>query len=1598
MALDLTGVTNQQAFYADHYLHALVEQDLRALFARWDEAAGDPPPARLRKLAKPFHELAEALETAAWEPEAPPPEPVALWHAHLCDALGYVHAPEWLEADGLARFTHVRRPDGAPWLWGVDASRAGEGDLLDHFEDVLQPGVFGREEPPRWVLLVGRHEVVLLDRLKWAEGRALRFAMGTILDRKEASTLRLAAALLHRESLCPDAGQPVLDDLDEQSHKHAHGVSQDLKYALREAIELVGNEAVWYLREVRKEGVYGKELAETLSRECLRTMYRLLFLFYIEARPELGYAPSKVEAYRKGYSLDALRELELVRLTTDESRNGTFFHESLDRLFRLVWEGVPATGGSEHHRFSLVPLKTHLFDPDLTPTLGRVKLRNHVWQRVIELLSLSKPGQRQFRRGRISYAHLGINQLGAVYESLLSFSGFFAEEELFEVQPAGKAATAPAGDADDEAEDDTDDAPAPEPTAKGRKVPDALDQAFFVPAAAWAGFTEDERVYEADGQPRRHPKGTFIYRLAGRSREKSASYYTPESLTQCLVKHALKELLDGRTADDILGLTVLEPAMGSAAFLNEAVNQLAEAYMTRKEAELRETGHDRLPPDRRLAELQKVKMYLADQNVHGVDLNPVAVELAEVSLWLNTIYQAEGEAAYVPWFGMQLVCGNSLVGAWRRVFEPSQLVGKAAWLTSVPTRVAPGETRPAGHVYHFLLPDAGMASYGDKVVKELAPEALSAMAAWRKAQAQPLRRDEVEALQRLSDAVDRLWAQHAASQAEVRRLTSDAPRIALYGQPAPTVGGAPTTTREKDALYEQRIASANARMASSYARLKLAMDLWCALFFWPLDQAHLLPTRDEWLLELEYILIGTPAPRSAPATQLPLLPATESPLPPGEGPQRGGEGLGLTLDLGLVDLADLARLPRPALVRALAERHRFLHYELEFADLFATRGGFDLVLGNPPWIKVEWEEKGILGDADPRVVVRKLSASELAKAREAAFAARPGLREAYLAEYVETAGTQSFLNALQTYPLLKGSQTNLFKCFLPLAWDVASAAGVSGFVHPEGVYDDPNGGAMREALYPRLRAHFQFDEIRRFFSGSENRKPFSLNIYGPIRRPEFINISNLFSSRTVDSSFNYVGLEPVGGLKTADNKWNVAGHGDRVIYVGERQLAIFAGLYDEDGTPPLEARLPAVHSTQLLHVLEKFAAAPRRLGNSAGSYVAIEMWHETNAQKDGTIRRDTLFPRSTDELILTGPLFFVGNPLYKTPRVKCTETSHYDVLDLTALPDDYLPRTNYRPDVDAGEYRRRTPTVPWAEGEPVTAYYRLVCRRQLSQSGERTLIPAIAPPRVGHIAGALSVTLANIDLMTELAGCWSSIPYDFFIRSTGKGDIRNDLASQLPMVDFSHDHRTAVISRTLVLNCLTTPYAGLWAQSWDPAFRDQRWSKADPRLDPAWFLSLTPTWHRDCALRTDYARRQALVEIDVLVAMALGLTLDELITLYRVQFPVMQQYERDTWYDRHGRIVFTASKGLTGVGFPRKGGGKGASKTTGWEDIAHLQDGHVTRTVRDDTLPGGPVERTITYVAPFDRCDRVEDYRTAWAFFAGEAVGVVPAAGAEVRA
>ena len=1333
-----------------------------------------------------------------------------------------------------------------------------------------------------------------------------------------------------------------MDELDEQSQKNASGVSQDLKYALRESIELLGNEVLYDMKTRLGRDLDANPVdAGQLTLECLRYMYRMLFVLFIESRPKLGYAPIKAQSYYSGYSLESLRDIaDNIRDDVNEAGDGYYLHETLAKLYELIYDGYPkteeelkkATGSNSlHDMFLIAPLKAHIFDPEYTKMITNAKLRNSCMLRIIDLMSLTRAtGRRNGRRGRISYANLGINQMGAVYEALLSYRGFIAEHDLYEVKRAGDSFN-------------------------------ELDVGYFVSESELDQYTEDERVrYESGekaGKLRMYEKGTFIYRLAGREREKSASYYTPEVLTKCLVKYALKELLEGKTADEILKLTICEPAMGSAAFLNEAINQLAEAYISRKE---KETG-EIISYEKRFNELQKVKMFIADRNVYGIDLNPVAVELAEVSLWLNTIY----EGGFVPWFGTQLVNGNSLIGARRQVYrvENTQSTSKGLrWYEMEPERIPLGTKRmPKKQIYHFLLGDPGMCSYSDKVIKSLEPDKIKEMAKWNKKFTEPITDDEVVTLLRLSAAIDELWEAQIQQRKEVGVKTQDALSVFGYTDDAED---SHTTIRQKDKIFSERYKSEHMRNAGPYARLKFAMDYWCALWFWPIDKADLLPSRSEFLFDMSLILEGTMASvnitDSVKGGQLSLFPTEMEQM-----------AMNIIDTYGTDTIVDIPRLrqetPRLDLAARIAEQNKFMHWELEFADLFAERGGFDLIIGNPPWIKIEWNEQSVLSDTHPMFAVKKLTATQTTHKRAEALK-NTVTRKMYFSEYEMLSGEQAFLNAVQNYADLKGQQTNLFKCFLPQSWMFSGKSGVAAFVHPEGVYEVPKGGALREKLYPRLRYHFQFANERKLFPEVHHHTQFSLNVYGGPLMVSFDTISNLYDAKSIVECYEGDATATIPGIKDENGDWNVKGHPDRIIHVTKKELAVFAKLFDGNDEWK-QARLPVLHAEELVEVLETFSKQQITLESLDNELFSTECWHETNAQNDGTIERNVHFPESAVDTIYSGPHIGVANPLFKTSRRICKLNSDYDNLDLTVIPEKYSQRCNYSPACEIGEYARRVSETPWG-----TKYYadtKLIARKMLNQGGERTLIGSVVMGGVGHTNGIIGFDFADKKTEAIEGALFASIPFDFFIKAMGKSNLYADNAGKLPVVRSKFDQQ--LLTRYLMLVCLTRTHDEYWRKHFFDVYTSDTWSKLDPRLSNTRFSTLTSEWTWNTPLRTDYERRQALVEIDVLTAMALGMTLEQLKTIYRIQFPVLQSYEADTWYDANGRITFTNNRSLVGVGFDRK------------EFELNMKDAPAGkkfyRTIMDDTMPGGPVERTIEYVAPFDRCDRERDYETAWKFF-----------------
>ena len=199
--------------------------------------------------------------------------------------------------------------------------------------------VFAVEEPPALVLVTAGGWLLLAERGNWPEGRWLAVDLATALERRDARAggeLETIAALVSADSLTPadDGTTPLLTWLDD-SVKHAVGVSKDLRDGVRESIELLASEV---LRRRRTRGLLSNinGLAAELTRQSLRYLYRILFLLYAEARPELGVLPVGAPEYAEGYGLDRLRDLALTALTSDAARNRTHLYESLGAPVRLV--------------------------------------------------------------------------------------------------------------------------------------------------------------------------------------------------------------------------------------------------------------------------------------------------------------------------------------------------------------------------------------------------------------------------------------------------------------------------------------------------------------------------------------------------------------------------------------------------------------------------------------------------------------------------------------------------------------------------------------------------------------------------------------------------------------------------------------------------------------------------------------------------------------------------------------------------------------------------------------------------------------------------------------------------------------------------------------------------------------------------------------------------------------------------------------------------------------------------------------------------------------------------------------------------------------
>ena len=411
---------------------------------------------------------------------------------------------------------------------------------------------------------------------------------------------------------------------------------------------------------------------DDIYRGLLSVILRLVFLLYAEERGMLPEDGTFIRHYSLTGLYQRLREDAALHPDTMEQRFGAW--AQLLVLFRLIHDGARAhrTGGA------VVLPERHgdLFDPDRYPflegrhetagarqTTGRVEpplIADGAVYRVLEKL-LVLDGE------RISYRTLDVEQIGSVYETIMGFRMEIATGRSIAIKPAKKLGAPSTVDLDALLEQPIGSRARWLQARADRNLTDTVAKGLRASETVEDLHAALDRVLDKDATPDLVPPGALVLQ-PNEERRRSGSHYTPRELTEPIVRHTLAPILDrlrnegGRppTPGQILDLKVCDPAMGSGAFLVETCRQLADALIDAWGA------HGEIPPiPHDEDEVTYARRLVAQRCLYGIDRNPMAVDLAKVSLWLSTLARDHP----LTFVDHAFRHGDSLVGLTRQQME-----------------------------------------------------------------------------------------------------------------------------------------------------------------------------------------------------------------------------------------------------------------------------------------------------------------------------------------------------------------------------------------------------------------------------------------------------------------------------------------------------------------------------------------------------------------------------------------------------------------------------------------------------------------------------------------------------------------------------------------------------------------------------------------------------------------------------------------------------------------------------------------------------------------------------------------------------------------
>jgi len=404
-----------------------------------------------------------------------------------------------------------------------------------------------------------------------------------------------------------------LNKVYEESIDYAQAIGEDLKSNVYKALRILAN---GFLQTP------GNDLSiknfQEIHNNSLIFLYRMLFILYAEAR---GLLPLQNPKYREPYSFYSIKNDVAKKIDKNEPipilQKG--YWSRVNVLCDLINNGSESYDISEDE-FFVPPYNGGLFDPDKNKFLEENEVSDHFIVDVIDLLSRSTI-KNEGRKAFVDYSSLDIRHLGSIYEGLLENKLKVAQEDMSAIK-------------------------------RGKKE-------IWIKTSKLGKRKEIDNV--SSGQ---------LYPVTDKGERKATgSYYTPDYIVKYIVENTIGPLIEEKKnkiereedlIDEILSLKILDPAMGSGHFLVESTDFIAKCLVEALGVSSKEIEEE---------DIRWARREVVERCIYGVDLNPLAVELAKLSLWLSTLSINKP----LSFLDHHLKCGNSLIGA--RIEDLAELPG-----------------------------------------------------------------------------------------------------------------------------------------------------------------------------------------------------------------------------------------------------------------------------------------------------------------------------------------------------------------------------------------------------------------------------------------------------------------------------------------------------------------------------------------------------------------------------------------------------------------------------------------------------------------------------------------------------------------------------------------------------------------------------------------------------------------------------------------------------------------------------------------------------------------------------------------------------------